>query len=128
MVFPFCAIIYDMETNKYKKLLEEEKVKLIKELNTIGQKNPSNSKDWEAKPTNMDSDSADDNEVADTIEEFEGNSAILKQLEIQVNNVETALKEILAGTYGKCLICGEQIPEDRLLANPASLTCIEHTK
>jgi len=117
-----------METNKYKKFLEAEKSKLLKELATIGQKNPSNSADWEAKPTNLDSDSADENETADTIEEFEENSAILKQLEIQLNDVETALKEIRAGTYGKCLVCGIEIPEDRLLANPASLTCIKHTK
>ncbi len=117
-----------METNKYKKLLEGEKTKLLKELATIGHKNPSNPKDWEAVPTNLDSDSADENEVADTIEEFEGNSGILKQLEIQLNNVEKALAEIKAGTYGKCLVCGEEIPTARLDANPASLTCIKHTK
>lgn len=117
-----------MKNEKYKKLLEAEKSKLLKELKTIGRKNPSNPADWEATPTNLDSDSADENETADTIEEFEENSAILKQLEIQLNNVETALKEIKADTYGKCLVCGNEIPEDRLLANPASLTCIEHTK
>jgi RNA polymerase-binding transcription factor DksA len=117
-----------METNKFKKLLEEEKAKLLKELATIGQKNPSNESDWEAKPTNMDSDSADENETADTIEEFEENSAILKQLEIQLLKVEGALGKIEAGTYGKCNICGQEIPEPRLEANPASLTCIEHTK
>ena len=114
--------------NKFKKLLGEEKSKLLKELATIGQKNPSNSKDWEATPTNMDSDSADENEVADTIEEFEENSAILKQLEIQLNDVETALQKIKDGTYGKCGICNEEIPEERLVANPAALTCIKHTK
>jgi RNA polymerase-binding transcription factor DksA len=114
--------------NKFKNLLEDEKGKIIAELKTIGQKNPSNPKDWEATPTNMDSDSADENEVADTIEEFEGNSAILKQLEIQLLQVESALGKIEAGTYGKCNVCGDEIPEDRLEANPASLTCMEHTK
>ncbi len=117
-----------MKTEKYKKILEEERVKLLKELATVGQKNPSNSADWEAKPTNLDSDSADENEVADTIEEFEENSGILKQLEIQLNDVETALAEIKDGTYGTCLVCGEEIPTDRLDANAASLTCIAHTK
>ena len=117
-----------METNKYKKLLEGEKAKLLKELASIGQKNPSNPADWEAKPTNLDSDSADENETADTIEEFEENSAILKQLEIQLLEVESALGKIEAGTYGKCNVCGAEIPENRLEANPASLTCIEHTK
>jgi len=117
-----------METSKYKKLLEEEKAKLLKELETIGQKNPSNEADWQAKPTNLDSDSADENEVADTIEEFEENSAVLKQLEIQLLKVEGALGKIEAGTYGKCNICGKEISEARLEANPAALTCIEHTK
>ena len=113
---------------KYKKLLEAEKEKLLKELATIGQKNPSNPADWEAKPTNLDSDSADVNETADTIEEFEENSAILKQLEIQLLQVESALGKIEAGSYGKCNVCGDDIPPHRLDANPASLTCIEHTK
>ncbi len=114
--------------NKYKKILEQEKAKLLKELATVGQKNSSNPLDWEATPTNIDSDSADTNETADTIEEFEGNSAILKQLEIQLLEVESALGKIESNTYGKCNVCGAEIPEARLEANPASLTCIEHTK
>jgi len=116
-----------MEYTKYKKLLEGEREKLLKELSSVGRKNPSNPADWEATPTNLDSDSADENEVADTLEEFESNSAILKQLEIQLGNVNKALAEIEDGTYGKCLVCNKEIPEDRLEANPASLTCIEHT-
>jgi RNA polymerase-binding transcription factor DksA len=114
-------------TDNYKKILEEEKAKLLKELATIGQKNPSNSSDWQATPTNLDSDSADENETADIIEEFEGNSAILKQLETQLLIVEGALGKIEIGTYGKCNVCGQEISEERLNANPASLTCIEHT-
>lgn len=117
-----------MEYTKYKKSLEDEKIKLLNELATIGQKNPSNTADWEAKPTNLDADSADENETADTLEEFEGNSAVLKQLEIQLLEVESALGKIEAKTYGKCNVCGKDIPEERLIANPAALTCIEHTK
>ena len=115
-------------TNKFKVKLEAEKEKLLKELASIGQVNPSNPQDWEAKPTNMDSDSADENEVADTIEEFEENSAVLKQLEIQLLEVEAALGKIEAGTYGKCNVCEQEIPEGRLEANPAALTCMEHTQ
>jgi RNA polymerase-binding transcription factor DksA len=114
--------------NKYKKILEQEKAKLLKELATVGQKNSSNPLDWEATPTDMGSDSADENETADTIESYEENSAILKQLEIQLLEVESALGKIESNTYGKCNVCGAEIPEARLEANPASLTCIEHTK
>lgn len=117
-----------METAKYKKMLEGEKEKLLKELASIGQKNPSNEGDWEAKPTDLDSDSADENETADTLESLDENRAILDQLEIQLIQVESALGKIEAGTYGKCNACGKEIPEARLGANPAALTCMEHAK
>jgi len=115
-------------TNKYKKLLEAEKEKLLKELTTIGRVNPSSPNGWEAVETDLDSDSADENEVADEIEELGENEGILAKLAAQLNTVEQALKKIKMGTYGKCDIDGEEIPEERLNANPASLTCIKHTK
>ena len=118
-----------MDTNKYKKLLEGEKAKLLKELATIGKKDPSKKDDgWQAVATDLDSDSADENETADVMESLDENKAILDQLEIQLLQVESALGKIEAGTYGKCNVCGEEIPEARLEANPASLTCIKHTK
>jgi RNA polymerase-binding transcription factor DksA len=115
-------------TNVYKKLLEEEKKKLIKELETVGRKNTKVPGDWEAVATDLDSDSADENETADELEEYEGNIGIVDKLEVQLNSVEKALKKILDKTYGKCDVCGEEIPEERLKANPASVTCIKHTK
>jgi len=115
-------------TSKNKKLLEEEKKKLLKELNTIGKKNPTSPDGWEAVETDLDSDSADENEVADEIEELGENEAILAKLAAQLNNVEKALEKIKKGTYSKCDVCGEEIPEARLDANPASITCIKHTK
>jgi DnaK suppressor protein len=106
-------------------LLETEKAKLLKELATVGKKDDG---DWQATPTDLDSDSADENEVADKIESLEENEGIVDQLEIQLVQVESALGKIEVGTYGKCNFCGKEIPEARLEANPASLTCIEHTK
>lgn len=113
---------------KYAKLLEVEKDKLLKELETVGRKNPHVPGDWEAVETDLDSDSADVNETADEIEEYENNSAILSKLEEQLRDVNLALEKITDGTYGKCDVCGKEISEERLNANPASLTCIEHSK
>jgi RNA polymerase-binding transcription factor DksA len=115
-------------TNKYKKALEAEKAKLLKELATIGRRNPATPGDWEAVATDLDSDSADENETADEVEEFGNNSAILEKLEPQLAIVEKALGKIEDGSYGKCDVCEEDIGEDRLEANPASTTCIEHSK
>ena len=97
-----------------------------RELNEVGRKNPDNKADWEAEPADTGADSADENEVADKIEEYERNTAILKDLEIRYNDIKDALKKIEAGKYGFCEISGEPIEEDRLIANPAARTCKQH--
>jgi RNA polymerase-binding transcription factor DksA len=117
-----------IDTNYFKKKLEGELALLENEMKSIGRKNPSNPNDWEAVETNMDADSADENEVADEIEEYEENSAIIKQEEIQYNLVKAALKRIADGTYGKCKVGGEEIEVARLEANPSAETCVKHSK
>ena len=114
--------------NKYKKLLEAEQKKLLEELATVGKKDPTSPSGWEAMENDLDSDSADENETADEMEELGENEAIVGKLAPQLALVEKALEKIKKGTYDKCDVCGEEIPEARLKANPASLTCIKHTK
>jgi len=111
----------------------EEKLKaelgiVEKELRTVGQRNPSNPADWEAKPDKMDVMPADSNEVADTIESYEENTGILKQLEIRFNEIKKAIDKISNGTYGVCEVSGEPIEPERLEANPAATTCKIHMK
>lgn len=114
-----------MNTDAYKARLADEKARLETELATIGRKNPSNPADWEAVPsdTGLESDPSD---VADQIEGFEANTAILKDLEARYNDVLAALSRIEAGTYGVCEIGGEEIEEERLNADPAARTCKAH--
>lgn len=111
---------------KFKELLAKELVVVEGELRSIGRVNPSNPRDWEPVPDKMDTLAADSNEVADTIESYEENSAILKQLEIRLNEVKEALKRVDDGSYGKCTVCNALIDEKRLEANPAAKTCKEH--
>jgi RNA polymerase-binding transcription factor DksA len=111
---------------KYKKQLEQELGEVEKELKTVGRKNPDNPADWEAVPEKMDIMPADDNEVADSIESYEENTAILKQLEIRFNELKNALTRINDGTFGICTVGNETIESDRLDANPASTTCKKH--
>ena len=99
---------------------------LTAELKTLGHINPENPNDWEAGSDNLNVLNADRNETADQIENYESNTSILKQLEIQYNDVTSALKKIALGNYGQCEVCGEKIPDDRLEANPAARTCISH--
>lgn len=112
----------------FKAKLEKEKTLLEEELKTVGRVNPSNPNDWEAVPMNIDTDSADENELADRIEGYEENSAILKQLETQLNETKAALDRIGKGTYGICEATGEEIERERLEANPSARTKIVHPK
>lgn len=115
-----------MDISHFKQKLEGEFKKLEGELISVGHINPHNPADWEATAADLNTDSADRNEVADNIEEFEERSAILKQLEIQFNDVKEALARISNGTFGKCAVDGEDIPHDRLEALPTAKTCIHH--
>jgi len=117
-----------VKQEKFKKVLEDELKLLENELNSVGRKNPDNPKDWEAEPDEEAQPSADSIDYADEIEEFEGNTAILKELEVRYNEVKKALEKMKDGTYGICDVCGKEIPEARLGANPAATTCLEHTK
>lgn len=107
------------------KLLEEKKL-VERELLGVGHVNPDNPSDWEVEPATMDIQEADKNERADRIEEFETNSAIEVTLENRLNEITEALARIEGGAYGVCEIGGEEIENNRLLANPAARTCKAH--
>ncbi len=110
----------------FKEKLNKEKTLLEEELSTVSRVNPSNANDWEATTTDIEVDSADENEVADKMEELDENKAILDQLEPQLNEVRAALERIEAGTYGICEAHGEHIEKERLEANPSARTCMAH--
>lgn len=116
------------DTKKYEEKLKKELKLVESELKEVGRKNPSNPKDWEATETEIDSDHADVNDVADNIESYGENQAILSKLEVQYNEIKDALERIKRGTYGKCEVGGEDIPEERLEANPSARNCIKHSK
>jgi RNA polymerase-binding transcription factor DksA len=109
--------------NKFKKLLEEEKMTLLGEIDSV-------------KPKFMESDEnrdrADETEVADDIEEQDNNAAIEVDLNKRLEEVNAALenidREMKGGEreYGICTVCGNEIEEDRLEANPSATTCKAH--
>ena len=113
------------DTATYRTKLEEEKVRLEAELATVGRKNPANPADWEAVPQATGQE-ADIHDTADLLEGYQENTAILNDLEIRYNEVLSALARIEKGTYGVCLVSGEEIEEDRLAADPAASTCKAH--
>lgn len=115
-----------INTNELKNILLTEKARLERELSGVGHKNPDIEGDWEPSAPDLNNPTADVNDVADSIEAFEGNAAIEVELEARMLEVDAALARIEAGTYGICRICGMEIEEARLHANPAASTCIAH--
>jgi RNA polymerase-binding transcription factor DksA len=115
-----------IDTINFKNKLEEEKVKLEKELSSVARKNPDNPSEWQPISTEHDASEADENIIADVIEDYEGNTAITNSLETRYNDVKSGLDKIAKGTYGTCQICNKEIELDRLEANPAARTCKEH--
>lgn len=115
-----------IDIKQLKTLLEKELKTLETELKTVGRKNPSNPKDWEPEATDMDINASDEADIADNIENYESNTAVLKQLEAQYNSVKLALEKIKTGKYGICEVGEEQIETERLSANPSARTCLLH--
>ena len=116
----------DIDINEFKNKLEKELSLVEKELESVGRRNPDNKQDWEAEPADFDIDSADPSETADKMEEFEENTALLKELETRYNDIKDALAKIEKGEYGFCEVCKSPIEKDRLSANQAARTCKKH--
>ena len=112
----------------FKNRLEKEKALVEKEIKTVGSSDPDNPKDFSATSNDMDIDRADDNELADKMEELEDNKGILDSLEKQLGDINSALEKITKGTYGICEVSGEPIEHERLIANPAARTSMKHMK
>ena len=116
-----------LDTNNFKQKLLDEKALVESELGTVARKNPDNANDWEP-IADSDERPAERDEVADKLESFEENVAIVRRLESRLGEINTALTAIEQGTYGKCVVCGNEIESARLEANPSATTCKQHLK
>ncbi|MDZ7726567.1 MAG: TraR/DksA C4-type zinc finger protein [Candidatus Campbellbacteria bacterium] len=117
----------DIDTNYFKKRLEEEKKLLLEGLGRAGDQHDKLDKEnWEGELRDLNIQEADRNEAADEQEEFYETSVITEELESQLRAVNDAIEKIENGTYGICEVSGEPIEKDRLEANPAARTSKAH--
>ncbi len=118
-------MLTEQQKQGFKERLEREQELLQGELSALGKRNPANPSDWEPAATTGEF-GADRNDNADLIEELHENNAAINELEVRLKNVSEALERIDAGSYGICEVSGEDIELERLNANPAARTCVEH--
>lgn len=121
-----CYNIGMINSNEIKAMLLEEKARIESEMRGVAHKNPEIAGDWEPSAPDLNIPTADSNDTADSMTAFENNAAIEVELEARLLEIDTALTKIELGTFGKCRICGQEIEEKRLMANPAAPTCITH--
>jgi len=112
----------------FREKLEEQKKHLEKDMERVGRKNPNVPGDWELAPMEINTDTSDPNDLADTFEELENRSAIEDKIEERLVAVNQALLRIKRGTFGYCQVCHESIEEKRLKVSPTAKTCIKHAK
>jgi RNA polymerase-binding transcription factor DksA len=115
-----------MEIERYRTKLNEELLLLEEQLESVGRINPDDPNDWEPMASELNADSAEDEERAMEIESFEAQGAIEMKLEERLNKVKAGIERIENGTFGFCETCKAAIEEKRLLANPAATTCMTH--
>lgn len=108
-----------------KKMLEERKVQLMRELKMDGVKNLHANNEFDAIFPDF-GDKEDEN--AAEVAAYEGNLSMEKNLEVSLFNVNKALKKIEEGKYGMCEKCGAMIEPERLRAFPSATACMDCKK
>lgn len=114
------------QLNRLKQMVIDEKETLISQIESNEEEGYLESSQREATGEL----SSYDNHPADSgTELFERskNLAIDEHHDDQIAKVDSALKAIEDGTYGKCAECGKEIPFERLEAVPYTLYCVEHS-
>ncbi|MGA3601725.1 MULTISPECIES: TraR/DksA C4-type zinc finger protein [Lysinibacillus] len=103
---------------KLKQQLEQELQEIEKQLEETERPQATELSNYDNHPADNASDLTD--QLTDmAIDEHRGDNA---------EEIKRALQAMEDGTYGKCAVCGEEIPIGRLEAMPKALTCVEHAE
>lgn len=108
-----------------KQKLEEEKVKLEKELKSFASQDPKVKGNWDTKYPNRENGNM---EESDESQEYDNLISLEHSLELKLKDVNSSLKKIEKGEYGRCERCGKEIEQERLMAYPEARLCIECNK
>lgn len=126
------TMIDQATVQKFKAALEQERDQLTAELSSIAKPDPAIKGNWIADYPQMATQGTgfhvSRDEEEDEVEEYEVNLEAEHSLESRLLAVTQALHRIDTGIYGICGTCKNEIPLERLNANPAAEFDIEHQK
>ena len=102
------------------KLLEKEQ-QLMNEMEDLTGSGRSSAGKYQLMPPDYGS---DEDENSAEVAAFTTDLSVKEVLESSLRDVRSALARLEDGTYGICKYCGQPIDERRLLARPASRSCV----
>jgi DnaK suppressor protein len=106
----------DMKKTDARSILNNERKRLIQELEAYSDSNPSGDRAISSFNKKI--------EAADQLSEFERSQALSQRLKQDLSEVEHALEKIEKGTYGLCDLCGQPIAPERLKVLPQTGYCL----
>jgi RNA polymerase-binding transcription factor DksA len=65
-------------------------------------------------------------DVATDTEDRSRDLGLLERIESDLADVADALRRLDEGSYGRCEVCEEPIPDERLEAQPTARRCVRH--
>jgi len=112
------------DIEKFKKLLEEEKEKILAQLKEIAKKEEGV---WKASFPKSNGETSLER-VADEVEEYSSRLSLGYNFKKRLKEINLALEKIERGDYGICEKCKKEIEKERLEANPAARFCLKCKK
>lgn len=113
-----------------KERLEKEKENLEEELSSFAKKGGKPAGDWRTQYPHFNGGAGGERleQAADEVEEYITLLPIEASLELKLQAVNSALRKIKKGNYGKCEKCKKAINLKRLMAYPEAKTCLKCKK
>ena len=108
-----------------KSKLEKDKAFLETELQKFAKKDTKTKGDWDTKYPNFNGGIGSDllEESADEVEEYVNLLPVEHNMELRLQNINSALKKLEGNEYGKCEKCGKEIDEKKLKVYPETKFC-----
>jgi DnaK suppressor protein len=110
----------------FKKALEEEREKIISELEKFAKKEKGR-ENWTAQFPKFNGETSLER-AADEVEEYSSRLSLEFNLEKRLKEIDLALEKIKKGNFGICEKCKKEIKLERLKINPAARFCTQCKK
>jgi DnaK suppressor protein len=113
-----------LNVERFRGLLLERREAVMNALDNLHKENAGSLEDETGELVSGSADQHMADTATETVEREIGNT-LEEHDERLLEAIDAALQRIESGTYGKCVNCGAQIPEERLEAMPWATLCIE---